>query len=711
MKTEGSLTMERRPEAVSRVTPGRPQPLGATVDADGVNFSLFSEHATRVDLLLFDRCDAPLPSRIVRLHPERHRSFHFWHCHVAGVGPGQVYAYRIDGPRNTHHSGARFNHRKVLLDPYARANINSCWDRTHAIGGGDNVEHCMRSLVVDLDDYDWEGDRPLRTPMTDTVIYEMHVRGLTASPTSRAAHPGTFSAVVEKIPELKRLGITAVELLPVFDFDETQILRTGPDGTALRNYWGYDPYGFFAPHTGYCAEPHLAGHITEFRDMVKALHRAGIEVILDVVFNHTSEGNEYGPTISFRGLANEAYYHLWPQDRSRYMDFTGCGNAVNANHPMVTKFILECLEYWVTEHHVDGFRFDLASEMSRGPMGYEMAVPPALWAIELSQVLAETKIIAEPWDGGGLYQVGRFPGKRWAQWNGPFRDDIRRFVRGDAGLVGEIASRLGGSADLFFPQQVLPTNSINFVTCHDGFTLSDLVSYKHKHNHANGESDADGAHENFSWNCGVEGPTDSEEVERLRVRQIKNFLSILMLSRGVPMLLAGDEFRNSQQGNNNAYCQDNETSWLDWGQAEKETEIRSFTERVIGLRRRFRTFREARFFTERRNERGQADVTWHGTKLLCPGWDHDDARVLACTLGGFDGDPDLHLILNMYHLGLDFELPPIEGHRWFRVLDTACSGPHDLLPAGAEEPVDGAVLHAHGRSVVLLVALPDEKGT
>ncbi|MER7497344.1 glycogen debranching protein GlgX [Streptomyces pharetrae] len=711
MTTQGSLMAGHRPETVSRVTPGHPQPLGATVDADGVNFSIFSEHATRVDLLLFDRCDAPQPSRVIRLHPERHRSFHFWHCHVAGLGPGQVYAYRIDGPRNTAHSGTRFNHRKVLLDPYARANINTRWDRTQALGTADNVEHSMRSLVVDLGDYDWEGDRPLRIPMTETVIYEMHVKGLTASPTSRTAHPGTFSAVVEKIPELKRLGITAVELLPVFDFDDTQILRNGPDGTPLRNYWGYDPYGFFAPHTGYCSAPHLAAHITEFRDMVKALHKAGIEVILDVVFNHTSEGNEYGPTISFRGAANEAYYHLWPQDRSRYMDFTGCGNAVNANHPMVTKFILESLEYWVTEHHVDGFRFDLASEMSRGPMGYEMAVPPSLWAIELSQVLAETKIIAEPWDGGGLYQVGRFPGKRWAQWNGPFRDDVRRFVRGDAGLVGEIASRLGGSADLFFPQQVLPTNSINFVTCHDGFTLNDLVSYDHKHNHANGEADADGAHENFSWNCGVEGPTDSEEIERLRVRQIKNFLSILMLSRGVPMLLAGDEFRNTQHGNNNAYCQDNETSWLDWGQAEKETEIRSFTERVIGLRKRFQTFREPRFFTGRPNERGLPDVTWHGTQLECPGWDHSDARVLAATLGGFDGDPDLHLILNMYHLGLDFELPAVDGHRWYRVLDTACPGPRDLLPAGGEEAVDGHVFHAHGRSVVLLVALPDEKGT
>ncbi|MFG3281861.1 glycogen debranching protein GlgX [Streptomyces sp. NPDC048111] len=694
-----------------QITAGRPQPLGTTVDADGVNFSVFSEHATRVDLLLFDRCDDPEPSRTIQLHPDRHRSFHFWHCHVRGLGAGQVYAYRMDGPHDTSRSGARFDHRKVLLDPYARANINSRWQRTQAIGLDDNVAHSMRSLVVDLDDYDWEGDQPLRTPMSETVIYEMHVRGATASPTSRVVNPGTFSALIEKIPHLKELGITAVELLPVFDFDETQVLRTGPDGSELRNYWGYDPYGFFAPHTGYCSEPHLAGHIAEFRDMVKAFHKAGIEVILDVVFNHTSEGNEYGPTISFRGQANEAYYHLWPQDRSHYMDFTGCGNAVNANHPMVTKFILESLEYWVREHHVDGFRFDLASELSRGALGYEMAVPPVLWAIELSQVLAETKIIAEPWDGGGLYQVGRFPGKRWAQWNGPFRDDMRRFVRGDAGLVGDVAARLSGSEDLFGPQHELPTNSINFITCHDGFTLNDLVSYDEKHNYANGEADADGAGENFSWNCGIEGPTDDPEVERLRVRQMKNLLSVLMLSRGVPMLLAGDEFRNSQGGNNNAYCQDNPTSWLDWDQAEKEQETWNFTRRLIEVRKRYRTFREPRFYNGHLNSRLLPDVTWHGTKLEQPGWEDTHARVLACTLGGFNQDPDLHLMLNMYHLGLDFELPRIRGRRWHRVLDTARPGPYDILPAGQEELIDDHTFHAHGRSVVLLAALPDEKGT
>ncbi|MFR9795718.1 glycogen debranching protein GlgX [Streptomyces sp. MS06] len=692
------------PTVVDAVTRGRPQPLGATPDADGVNFSVYSEQATRVDLLLFDHCDDREPSRMITLDREQNRSFHFWHCHVSGLRPGQVYAYRMDGPQHTRHSGTRFNHRKVLLDPYARANTNTRWDRVHAIGPEDNCAYSMRSMVVDLESYDWEGDEPLRRPLAETVIYEVHVGGLTASPTSGCTHPGTFSGLVDRIPYLQQLGITAVELLPVFDFDDRQVLRNGPDGAPLPNYWGYDPFGFFAPHSGYCATPHLATHIDEFRDMVKALHRAGIEVILDVVFNHTSEGNEHGPTISFRGQANEVYYHLWPQDRRYYMDFTGCGNAINANHPAVAKFIIECLEYWVTEHHVDGFRFDLASELSRGAEGYEMDVPPVLWGIELSSVLSETKIIAEPWDGGGLYQVGHFPGTRWSQWNGPFRDDVRRFVRGDGGLVGAVASRIGGSRDLFDKDDQLPVNSINFVTCHDGFTLNDLVSYDHKHNHANGEANSDGAHENYSWNCGVEGPSDAYDIERLRVRQIKNHAAILLLSRGVPMILAGDEFRNSQSGNNNAYCQANELSWLDWDQAEKESEVRLFFQNMIELRRRHRALHDAAFFAGRRNERGLPEVTWHGTRLEQPGWEDYEARVLSYTLAGFDGEPDLHVVLNMFHLGLDFELPVLDGRRWVRTVDTSRGEGEDVLFDGA--PAAGTAYHAHGRSVVVLTSVP-----
>ncbi|WP_329581100.1 glycogen debranching protein GlgX [Kitasatospora sp. NBC_01250] len=708
-----TVTTEVPVETLMRaeVTAGRPQPLGATVDANGVNFAIFSERATQVDLLLFDSYDAPVPARVITLDHERHHSYHFWHCHVSNLGPGQVYAYRMDGPHHTKESGTRFNPRKVLLDPYSRANINTLWDRKLAVGPEDNCAASMRSMVVDLDGYDWEGDEPLRTPLADSVIYEMHVGGLTSSPTAGVSHPGTFSGVVEKIPYLKELGVTAVELLPVFDFDEMQVLRSGPDGAPLTNYWGYDPFGFFAPHSDYCSDPCGCKHIEEFRDMVKALHKAGIEVILDVVFNHTSEGNEHGPTISFRGQANEVYYHLWSQDRRHYMDFTGCGNAINANHPAVAKFIIECLEYWVTEHHVDGFRFDLASELSRGAEGFEMETPPVLWGIELSGILSETKIIAEPWDGGGLYQVGRFPGKRWAQWNGPFRDDVRRFVRGDAGLVGTLATRLGGSRDLFGRQGELPTNSINFITCHDGFTLNDLVSYNGKHNLANGEAGADGSYENYSWNCGVEGPTDAEEVERLRVRQIKNFAAILLLSRGVPMILAGDEFRNSQGGNNNAYCQDNQISWLDWEQAQKENEVRDFFRGMIALRKRFAALRQPRFFEDRRNERGLPEVTWHGCQLEQPGWEDGQARALALTLAGFDGDPDLHIVLNMFHLGLDCELPHVPGHRWALAVDSSRGPGEDVRSPDAPLPLDGHTFHAHGRSVVVLTSLPDDGGS
>jgi glycogen operon protein len=710
------MTMTEPQPAISatpmfEVTPGWPQPLGATPTPEGVNFSVFSEHATHVELLLFDHCDAPEPSSVIVLDSLRNRSYHFWHCHVSGIGPNQVYAYRMDGPDRTKELGTRFTPDKVLLDPYSRANINTLWDRIGAIGPEDNCATSMRSMVVDLHAYDWEGDGPLRTPLADTVVYEMHVGGLTASPTSGVAHPGTFSGVVEKIPYLKELGVTAVELMPIFDFDEHQVLRMGPDGRPLRNYWGYDPFGFFAPHSAYCTDPRNCHHITEFRDMVKALHRAGIEVILDVVFNHTSEGNENGPTISFRGQANEAYYHLWPQDRHYYMDFTGCGNAINANHPAVAKFIIECLEYWVAEHHVDGFRFDLASELARGAEGHELDVPPVLWGIELSGILSETKIIAEPWDGAGLYQVGRFPGKRWAQWNGPFRDDVRRFVRGNVGLVGTIATRIGGSADLFATQGQLPTNSINFITCHDGFTLNDLVTYNGKHNEANGEAGADGTWENYSWNCGVEGPSDAPDVERLRVRQIKNHAALLLLSRGVPMMLAGDEFRNTQYGNNNAYCQDNAVSWLDWEQERKHTEIRRFFQGMIALRKRFAALRQAQFFCGRTNERGLPDVTWHGTELEKPGWDDPHAQVLSFTLAGFDGDRDLHVILNMFHQGLDFELPRIGGHRWARIVDTSLPLGEDILAPGSEAPVHGNHLHSHGRSVVVLVALPDDGGT
>ena len=691
------------------VTAGRAQPLGATVHGNGVNFSVYSEYATSVQLLLFADHDAPLPSQVIDLDPEVNHSFHFWHAHVSDIGTGQVYAYRMDGPKDTSRSGCRFNTNKVLIDPYALGNVNTLWNRGQAVGPQDNVTSSMRSIVLDPDEYDWEDDQLPDYPMAESVIYEMHVRGFTKSPTSGVAHPGTFAGVVDKIPYLKSLGVTAIELLPIFDFDESQVLRNAPDGTPLHNFWGYDPYGHFAPQSSYCVEPEEGAHLTEFRDMVKALHKAGIEVILDVVYNHTSEGNQNGPTISFRGMANEAYYHLVPHDRQYYMDFSGCGNTFNANHPVVTKYIIESLEYWVTECHVDGFRFDLGSVLSRGPDGGPMDAPPVLWNIELSKVLSETKVIAEAWDAGGLYQVGRFPGKRWCEWNGPYRDDIRRFLRGEPGIIPAVATRIAGSEDLFGPQGEKPSNSINFITCHDGFTLNDLVSYNGKHNEANGEQNRDGSDDNRSWNCGVEGPTDDPDIDALRSRQVRNAMVILMVSRGTPMLLGGDEFRRTQGGNNNAYCQDNEISWFDWDQAETNADMVRFFGLMVDLRKRFPTLRHDDFYSGALNARGLPDVAWHGCRLNEPGWTDPLCRVLAFTLAGLHDEPDLHVILNMYDLGLDFELPQIEGRSWALAVDTAKPSPADIAEPGSEVPVEGTTHHVYGRSAVVLVSQPGGK--
>ena len=545
--------------------PGRAHPLGAIPDATGVNFSVFSRNATAVELLLFDEHDQVEPVEIIKLDPAENKTFFFWHVYVEGLRPGACYAYRVDGPTDLQGQGFRYNRNKVLIDPYARGNTNTLWKRADACGPGDNLASSMRSVVIDMSDYDWEEDRPLLQPTNEMVIYEMHVGGFTRHPSSGVKHPGTFSAVVEKIPYLLELGINAVELMPVMEYDNKEELRMKPDGSGpLINYWGYSTVNFFAPESSYCVAPEHGAHVREFRDMVKALHKAGIAVIVDTVFNHTSEGNQLGPTINLKGFCNEIAYHLVPADRQYYMDYSGCGNTVNCNHPIVQKMILECLEFWVTQMHVDGFRFDEGSILSRGEDGVPMAHPPVVWSIELSEALLDAKIIAEAWDAAGLYQIGYFPGYRWAEWNGRFRDDVRRFLRGDPGLVGAVASRLGGSSDIYQTSGHLPINSINFVTCHDGFTLNDLVSYNDKHNEANGEGNRDGINENLSWNCGAEGESNDPAVEALRSRQVRNFAAILLLAQGVPMILAGDEVRRTQRGNNNAYCQNNEITWHDW---------------------------------------------------------------------------------------------------------------------------------------------------
>jgi isoamylase len=685
------------------VDPGRPHPLGARPDKDGVNFSLYSAHATTVELLLFDEHDDVHPAQVIRLDPSRNRTFFFWHCHVQGLRPGAHYAYRLDGPRDPE-TGHRFNPNKVLIDPYAFGNTDALWDRKAACGPGDNLASSMRSVVVDLDDYDWEGDRPLNRPMADTVVYEIHVGGFTRCESSGVRAPGTFSGIVEKIPYLRDLGVTAVELLPVFEFDSRDILRTLPDGRPLRNYWGYSTLGFFAPDAGYCTTPEAGSHIREFRDMVKALHRAGLEVILDVVFNHTDEGNHEGPSVCFKGMDNRTYYHLVNDRPQYYMDFSGCGNTLNCNHPIVQKMILECLQFWVEEMHVDGFRFDEGSILSRGEDGAPMLHPPVIWSIELAETLADTKLIAEAWDAAGLYQIGQFPGMRWAEWNGRFRDDVRAFVAGRPGIVGRVASRLGGSADLYQASGRRPVNSVNFVTCHDGFTLNDLVSYDVKHNEDNGEGNRDGIDENQSWNCGFEGPSNDPALERFRDRQIKNFCATLLLARGVPMILAGDEMRRTQDGNNNAYCQDNAVSWIDWSNADAHVGVLRFFRKMIAFRRAHAVLASGEFFDGAFNARGLPDVRWHGCRLDGPGWNDPGCRVLALTLGDPGDGADLHIVLNMDDQELEFEVPTVPGRTWRRVVDTARDAPIDIVEERDAPPVHGAAVRVSGRSVVVLVA-------
>lgn len=677
-----------------------------------MNFSAYADRATSIELLLFDDHDNVEPFQTITLDPDRHRTFHFWHVYVRGLKPGTHYAYRVDGPQDVHSFGDRYNRNKVLIDPYARGNTDTLWNRVDACGPRDNLATSMRSVVIDTAGYDWEGDRPINRPMSETVIYEMHVGGFTKSPTSGCVHPGTFAGVIEKIPYLKALGITAVELLPVFDFDQKGAERV-VDGNVLTNYWGYDPHSYFAPENSYCVNPEVGNHLNEFRDMVKALHRAGIGVILDVVFNHTTEGDHRGPTLNFKGFANSTYYMLSSQDKQYYMNFSGCGNTVNGNHPITEKLIVDSLEFWVKQMHVDGFRFDEAVILCRDQDGAPMINPPVIWQIELSETLADTKVIAEAWDAAELYEVGYFPGYRWGEWNGRFRDTMRSFVKGDQGyydgkcLIARVADVIAGSADIFEAHGEQPINSVNFITAHDGFTLNDLVSYNDKHNEANGEGNRDGIEENLSWNCGAEGETENPEIEFLRNRQVKNFAAILLLSQGVPMIVAGDEVRRTQRGNNNAYCQGNEINWFDWTLAEKRQDIFRFFSRMIAFRRSHPILHRSRFFKGQINQRGLKDIDWHGCRLYSPGWNDPNSRALAFTMGGFEGmgeDIDLHVLLNMEWEDLDFDLPQVAGRQWYRVVDTALDSPDDFREPEDEPVIAGNIYGAQKHSVVVLIS-------
>lgn len=683
--------------------PGRRYPPGATVEDDGVNFSVFSRHATGAELLLYAGASDQEPFQIIRLDPQYNRTFFSWHALIVDLPPGTHYTWRMEGPYDPHGQGWRFDSRVELVDPWARAINVSHWNRWRRLREGVQPHDSPRAIVL-AEEYDWEGDTPLRLPSEQTIIYELHVGGFTRHPSSGVRHPGTFLGLIEKIPYLQALGITHVELLPIMAFDEQDVPEQVWDA-GLRNYWGYSSFGFFSPHPGYCVTPEQGTHRREFRDMVKALHKAGIGIILDVVFNHTSEGGADGPTMTFKGFGNETFYCLDSIDKGIYLDFTGCGNTLSANHPLVTHFILDALEYWVREMHVDGFRFDLASAMARGADGQPMANPPVLWEIELSDTLAASKIIAEAWDAAGLYQVGTFPGYRWMEWNGCYRDSIRRFVRGDAGMLPEVATRLSGSSDLYEANLRKPTNSINFITCHDGFTLWDLVSYERKHNQANYEASRDGSNDNLSWNCGVEGETQDAEILALRRRQAKNLLSLLFLSQGIPMLLAGDELLNTQHGNNNAWCQDNALSWLDWSLVEREAQMLRFVRGLIALRKRHPSLQRRHFLSGRPTQgtTERADVTWHGAELDAPDWDAPEARALVFTLASVrQGEDLLHIMVNMDEADRIFELPALPSAHWYRALDTGQLSPLDVIAPSDQIRVEAPQQLVHARSILVL---------
>jgi glycogen operon protein len=678
-------------------------PLGATAVADGVNFAILCRHGTAVWLVLLPlEGDQPLAE--IALDPWKNRTGNHWHICVSGLPPTFRYGWRVDGPKGP---CDRFDPSVILLDPASTAIADGAyWGCPTHIPG---QRSSRRSLFIRRS-FNWEEDVPPRVPLEDSLIYELHIRGFTCHPSSGVAHPGTFTGLTEKIPYLKELGVTAVEILPIHEFDECDCPFTNPQtGERLRNYWGYNSIAFAAPKAAYAHTGPQHGQVTEFREMVRAFHQAGMEVILDVVFNHTGEGNERGPTYSFRGLDNEVYYLLGPN--GEYLNFSGVGNTLNCNHPIVRGLIMDCLRFWVADMHVDGLRFDLASVFGRDLHGNVMVEPPVVETIAADGVLADTKLIAEPWDAAGLYQVGRFPyGRRWSEWNGRYRDDVRRFWRGEPGMAGALATRLCGSADLYEASGRRPWHSINFITCHDGFTLADLVSYDRKHNEANGENNRDGLEENFSWNCGVEGPTDNPKVLELRRRQAKNLMATLLISQGVPMLQAGDEFLRTQRGNNNAWCQDNEVSWIDWGLAEKNTDFHRFVREMISLRKRHAALRRRGFFRGAGPDGDlEPDIIWHGVKPSAPAFSAT-SRTLAFTLDGSqtgrEPDQDFYVACNAQSAPQAFWIPPSPSRRsWRRVVDTGLAAPLDIVEGGPRVTANSAYLLA---PFALLILITDE---
>jgi len=689
-----------------KLRPGRPLPFGATIVPGGVNFSIYSSHAIDCELVLFRKHEPKAFARIPFM-----RDFKIGNVYTMVVFDldyeNLEYGYTMDGPFDPGR-GHRFDGTRILMDPYAKATGGR--DEWGKEPDWNNVyQHRAR---IAFDDFDWEGDHPLEIPFEDLIVYELHVRSFTCHESSQVKHKGTFAGIVEKIHYLKELGVNCIELMPIHAFDEFENSRLSPaTGKRLMNYWGYSNIGFFAPKAGYAATGKFGMEIDELKNLVRELHRNGIEVLLDVVFNHTAEGNEQGPYISYRGIDNQTYYMLTPE--GYYFNFSGCGNTLNCNNPIVRNMILDCLRYWASEYHIDGFRFDLASILGRDQNGAPMNNPPLLESLAFDPVLGKCKLIAEAWDAGGLYQVGSFPNwGRWAEWNGRFRDDVRRFVKGDAGLAKAIIQRVEGSPDLYHSQGRSTSSSINFITCHDGFTLMDLVSYNDKHNEANGEDNRDGSNDNCSWNCGCEGATDDPGIAFLRRKQMKNAVTILMVSQGIPMLLSGDELGNTQFGNNNAYCQDNEISWLDWTLLEANQELYNYFKNMIAFRHAHPVLRGKEHF---RNvdyvASGYPDISWHGTRA----WQADVSEHSRCVAyllcgkhakSGTCEDSTIYVAMNMHWEMHGFELPaPPPGENWHVFANTDLAPPCDIWGVGHEQPlVNEQQVLAGPRSVLVLVA-------
>lgn len=705
--------------------PGTPLPLGASVAKDGVNFSVFSRNATKVFLEFYSASEDSEPYAQVEFSPSENRTGDIWHAFVPGIKPGSLYLFRVDGPFEPS-KGHRFNVHQRLFDPYAKAITpvsvfyNLPPDYSAPLDKND-IEHgknqCAKvfpkCVVVDNENFDWQGDRPINRPLSESVIYEVHLKGFTAGKNAGVSCPGTYAGFIEKIPYLKDLGITAVELLPIFEFDEFENSNVNPrTGERMKNYWGYSTINFFSPKASFAADKTPGGCVNEFKTLVRELHKAGIEVILDVVFNHTAEGNEHGVALNFRGFENSVYYTLVGSHKEYYMNFSGCGNTMNCNHPIVRNFIIDSLRYWVLNYHVDGFRFDLASILSRGQEGELLKFPPLTNAIAEDPVLGKTKIIAEPWDAGGAYQLGGFPGgRRWAEWNDRFRDDIRRFWRGDEYVSTNAATRISGSSDLFTISGRAPYHSINYICCHDGFTMNDLVSYNGKHNDENGEGNRDGSDSNWSYNHGYEGPTLNPVIEKMRNRQMRNYILTLLISQGTPMLLGGDEFRRGQQGNNNAYCQDNDISWFDWGNCSLNSALVSFTRKAIRLRKDHPVFRRTEFFKGSMAGK-KPDIQWYAADGSNPDWSKISRFLAFRLLGTFDSrakkisDNDFFIAANTDRQDIMLRIPAItDSRKWYRIADTSIEDETSLLSVENAETLisqDRYVLPAS--SMLILVA-------